>query len=119
MPFASRLIHTCTIQVNTPTQHSSGAETENWSDESTDVPCRLIDGRGFKPMENVGRQVQFDKILLLNNDATMSIGRRVKDVQDADGNTVDAGPFETINVSKRYRKGPSAHHIAVELRRVS
>ena len=118
MPFASHLIHTCTIQANTPTQSDTGAETASWANESTGVACRLIDGRGFKPMRDTGQQRQFDKILLLNSGATIDTERRVTNVQDADGDTVDAGPFEVINVSKRYRKGPSAHHISAELRYV-
>lgn len=117
MPFDSHLIHTCTVQANTPTQHSSGAETEGWADETTGQACRLIDKRGFKPMEDIGRQVQFDKIGLFPAGTTIDTERRVKDFADADGNTIAAGPFEIISVSTRRRGSP--HHISAELRVVS
>lgn len=41
MSFNGLLNTTCSIEVNTPTQDSSGQEIASWANAATSVPCRV------------------------------------------------------------------------------
>lgn len=112
--FTRQLIHTCTIQSQTTTRSSSGAEVPTWANAATAVPCRYMELDNDQPAE--GRTEQFRKRTLIQfkPDVTLLETYRITDVALEDGTTL-AGPFEILEIIRAIGRRKQ-HHIAAEVR---
>lgn len=114
--FKKKLIHTCTIQRNTPVQSVSGELIATWADvESPD--CRFVQKQERLANEGLGFPILEEPIILLNDDADVIEEDRIVNVRwKTDASLVDAGPFRVDAVLDR--NTGRAHHISLELDRV-
>lgn len=114
--FKRTLIHTCTIQRNTPAQSTSGELIPSWADvESPD--CRFVQKNERLANEGLSFAILEEPIILLNNDADIIEEDRITNVRwKSDATLIDAGPFRVDAVLDR--NTGSAHHISLELDRV-
>jgi len=114
MSFATLLINTCIIQVNTPVANDDyGNPVEAWSDEST-VDCRIMAGVQGGNI-NAGREikvgaetVQAEYLLFLESTVTITEQHRV---------VIDGVTYDVLLVDDR-QNGTSVHHKECWLRTV-
>lgn len=115
--FQKKLIHSCTIQRNTPAQSSSGELIDSWANLATGVDCRYVEKREAFANEAVGFQVSKRHMLLLNSGVDVKDEDRIITILlKSDSSTVDAGPFVVDAVLER--NTGSAHHISLELEKI-
>lgn len=115
--FNRLLVHTCTIERNTPTTSPSGEPIASWSEVDTEVACRYAQKRQTFPSEALTAEQVRNDLLLLSHDADIQEGDRVTDIAwRVDATSVDAGPFEVTSVLDR--TSTRAHHISAALERV-
>jgi len=115
MSFATLLINTCTIQVNTPVAFDAyGNPIEAWSNETVDEPCRIMAGVSGGNL-NAGREfkvgaevVQADYMLYLESTATITEQHRV---------VLGVTTYHVLLVDNR-QNGTGVHHKEVWLRTV-
>jgi len=122
----SLLIHTCTIQKNTPGAGSSsdyGHGTDSWADYATGVKCRLMPRPGASgwSAEQVARSTEgadmsYHTLFLEYRSDLMADGAegtyRITNIQDANGTVIDAGPFDIKLVRNA---GGQGHHLELAL----
>lgn len=115
--FQKKLIHTCTIQRNTPAQSGSGEPIASWANSSTGVSCRFVEKSERIAVESVSLQMMEEPILLFDDGVDVVEEDRITNVVlKADSSVVEAGPLTVEAVLKR--NTGSAHHIRVNLERV-
>lgn len=106
--------HTCTISRRTvdSTDVNTGHTTYTWANFATGVRCRFDE---MTEQEVLGRSLTIVEnprlFMLIGQDVTER--DRITNVLDRGGNTIHAGPFEIVGISK-----PSNHHVEAKLEKV-
>ncbi len=115
--FIKKLIHTCTVQRNTPVQSASGDLIPGWADVSTLTICRFVEKQERIANEGLGFPTLEQPMLLFNNGVDIAEEDQIVDIAWlVDGAAVDAGPFRVDAVLDR--NTGTAHHISLKLDRV-
>lgn len=115
--YTQELIHRCTIQKpTTGATDGYGQPSVTWTEDATNVPCRLNwHSASEKLWEFEG--VIADYKLFVGNNVDVPETCRIVDVKDADGNVVDAGPFDIV--SRQRFDTEEYHHQELLLKRTA
>ena len=113
MTYANLLIHRCTIQKRTSGTANEFDETPySWSNNQTDVPCRLVQPKGAITRLETGEHVErLPKLMLLPNVTIAEHDYRIV------GTFGFTGMFHVLKVNSKY-DGTSQHHIQCDLEAV-
>lgn len=117
MGFSDWLIHTCTIQVDSGTQSTTGYVPESWANQSTSVKCRFVARLERFASESLGMQMLTVFKMFFPTGTTISTEHQITDITlTSSGVVVDAGPYQVQEVLPRNRK--TEHHITCLLEKV-
>lgn len=120
MSFNRSLIHRCTIQNFSGSALPTGEIAKTWADRYPGQRCRFVASSERFANEVDGLQVATVYKLFVPGTAVINNRDRITDiVLNATGGTVDAGPYEVLQVLPRNDAGRSAHHIALELEKIN
>lgn len=119
MSLLDHLLHTCTIQRATKVDDRYKNSVKTWSDWATGVRCRLVykGQRVVNVDERVQATVVTSYLLLLPAGTDVIPDDRITVVTEANGTSVDAGPFRVAAVLPRNAR--AAHHVSLALERIS
>lgn len=113
--FKKKLIHTCTVQRNTPAQSGSGELIPSWADVG-DVDCRYVQKTERIADAALGFPLIKVDLLLMNNGEDVQETDRITDIIFTNGGAVaDAGPFFIEALLERNTR--EGHHISITLER--
>lgn len=116
--FTGRMTHTCTIERDSGTaQSASGEIQESWSDAGT-MAGRFVETRERVASEGVGFAMLKTHLWLCDAGADVAVDDRITDIEDADGDTIDAGPFTIEELLRRRGIDGDVHHLTLVLERV-
>lgn len=121
MSFTDWLIHTCTIEQFAGSALATGEITKTWSNRATGVPCRFVADTERYANETEGLTIATTYRLLVPGTVTVINQDRITNiVLTSSGGTVDAGPYEVLEVLPRNTSsGRGQHHVALELEKIT
>lgn len=114
--FRRNLIHTCTVERNTPSCSASGEPIASWAEVATGVRCRLVQKRETLPQEGLSEERARYDLLLTGPDADIQEGDRVGAFLYLDGDSLDSNAYTVISARKRH--GRTLHHKSFEMERI-
>lgn len=115
--FTKALIHTCTVERNTPTTSATGEVTPSWATVATSVRCRYVQKSETLPAEGQSLQLARRDLLLLKSDADVQVGDRVSAIAYyLGGSSVVSGAFDVDALHKRHTT--ALHHLSADLERI-
>ena len=114
--FKRHLIHSATVQRNTPAASASGEMIDAWADVGT-INCRYVEKSERIAAEGLGFMMLESHLLLCDEGEDVREEDQITDIQmRTDGSAVAAGPFSVEALLKR--SGTAAHHWSLRLERV-
>ena len=113
-----RFTHSCMVERDGGTaQSASGEPQESWSDVGT-MAGRFVEEREGIASPSEGFVMVKAHSWLCNTGEDVAVDDRITDIEDADGDTIEAGPFTIEEIlSRRDIKG-NTHHLSLKLERV-
>lgn len=115
--YSRLLIHTCTRQRVSTSQSDDNELYRDWDNAGTaTLSCRYMARQERYADEDMSGEVRTDTKLYAEIGADITTEDRVIDVLAADGSTIEAGPFDVIEVLPKYGEGP--HHTEIRLEKV-
>ena len=113
-----RFTHSCTVERDNGTaQSASGEPQESWSDIGT-MAGRFVEERERIASPTGGFVMVKMHSWLCDAGEDVAVDDRIKDIEDADSNTIDAGPFTIEEMLKRRGIKGAVHHLSLKLERV-
>lgn len=118
--FERRLAHTCTVERDTGTSQSSSGEIgTSWSATTTTQPCRYVERTERVVDPSRGLVMFHQELVLMRGTADVNVNDRLSTILDADGGTIEAGPFVISQKLERRNLDGSVHHISLLVDRVT
>ena len=115
--FERQLIHSCTRERAAESQAADNEIYRDWQNAGTlALDCRYVQERERYTNEAESQEVLTETVLFLSYGADITAQDRVVDIEDEDGNTIEAGPFDIIDVTPKFGKG--GHHLELRLEKV-
>lgn len=113
-----RFTHSCTVERDSgDTFSASGEPQESWSDVGT-MAGRFVETNERVAREGVGFVMLKTHAWLCDAGEDVAVDDRIKDILDADADTIDAGPLTIEELLHRRDIKGGAHHLSLALERV-
>lgn len=116
--FKGRLTHTCTVERDSGTaQSASGEIQESWADVGT-MAGRFVEVRERVASEGVGFAMLKTDLWVCDAGADVAVDDRIYDIEDTDGDAIEAGCFTIEELLQRRDIKGDVHHLSLVLERV-